>query len=482
MIRVRFAPSPTGYLHVGGARTALFNYLFAKHHEGQFILRIEDTDLERSTRESEESLLETMKWLGFQWDEGPEVGGECGPYRQSERMEIYKKVAHDLVDQGKAYEAYVYPEELERIREELLAQKRSPHYNEEMLKLFDTPERRAEYVSKGIEPVIYFKMPDKDYTIKDLIKGEVTFKKGTVGDFVILRSTGLPTYNFAVVVDDALMKITHVIRGDDHLSNTLRQLAVFEGMNYTLPEFAHVSMILGPDGARLSKRHGATSVEKYREMGYLPQSVMNYLALLSWSHPEEKEIMSMDEMIKEFTVERVNSSAAIYDEQKLRWMNGVYIRELDDDELTRHAKKYIIEAGLMDEMHFESNYKWIREAVVSLKKKIHQFDEIPEMIAVFFKEPIFRKEWADQIKEDDTDPAFIELYNTVKAADSWNIPDIYELFKQVGKRVKVNSKKFYHLLRVVLTGEEDGPELVNVIHLIGRNQMLKRLERVVDIL
>lgn len=482
MIRVRFAPSPTGYLHVGGARTALFNYLFAKHHEGQFILRIEDTDLERSTRESEESLLETMKWLGFQWDEGPEVGGECGPYRQSERMEIYKKVAHDLVEQGKAYEAYVYPEELERIREELLAQKRSPHYNEEMLKLFDTPERRAEYVLKGIEPVIYFKMPDKDYTIKDLIKGEVTFKKGTVGDFVILRSTGLPTYNFAVVVDDALMKITHVIRGDDHLSNTLRQLAVFEGMNYTLPEFAHVSMILGPDGARLSKRHGATSVEKYREMGYLPQSVMNYLALLSWSHPEEKEIMSMDEMIKEFTIERVNSSAAIYDEQKLRWMNGVYIRELDDDELTRHAKKYIIEAGLMDEMHFESNYKWIREAVVSLKKKIHQFDEIPEMIEVFFKEPIFRKEWAEQIKEDDTDPAFIELYNTVKAADSWNIPDIYELFKQVGKRVKVNSKKFYHMLRVVLTGEEDGPELVNVIHLIGRNQMLKRLERVVDIL
>ena len=190
----------------------------------------------------------------------------------------------------------------------------------------------------------------------------------------------------------------------------------------------------------------------------------------------------MEEMIKEFTIERVNSSAAIYDEQKLRWMNGVYIRELDDDELTRHAKRYIIEAGLMDETHFESNYKWVREAVVSLKKKIHQFDEIPEMIGVFFKEHIFKKEWVEQIKEDDTDPAFIELYNSVKAVDSWNIPDIYELFKQVGKRVKVNSKKFYHMLRVVLTGEEDGPELVNVIHLIGRNQMLKRLERVVDII
>lgn len=482
MIRVRFAPSPTGYLHVGGARTALFNYLFAKHNDGKFILRIEDTDLERSTAESEQSLLNTMEWLGFKWDEGPGVGGEYGPYRQSERMDIYKKVAQQLVEQGKAYEAYVYPEELEKIREELLAQKKSPHYNEEMLSQFDTSERREEYKAKGIEPVIYFKMPYKDYTINDLIKGEVTFKKGTVGDFVILRSTGLPTYNFAVVVDDALMKISHVIRGDDHLSNTLRQLAVFEGMEYPLPEFAHVSMILGPDGARLSKRHGATSVEKYQEMGYLPQSIMNYLALLSWSHPDEKEIMSMEEMVKEFTIERVNSSAAIYDEQKLRWMNGVYIRELDDDELTRYAKKYIIASGLMDETHFKSNYKWIREAVGSLKKKIHQFDEIPEKLEVFFKEPIFKKEWVQQIKDDDTDPAFIELYHQVKSADSWNIPDIYQLFKEVAKRVKVNSKKFYHMLRVVLTGEEDGPELVNVIHLIGRNQMLKRLERVVDMI
>ncbi len=480
MIRVRFAPSPTGYLHVGGARTALFNYLFAKHNNGKLILRVEDTDLERSTAESEQSLLDTMKWLGFEWDEGPETGGEYGPYRQSERMDIYKKVAHELVNKGKAYEAYVYPQELEVIREDLLSKKQSPHYNEEMLKKFDTPERRQEFQSKGLDPVIYFKMPFKDYTLNDLIKGKVTFKKGTVGDFVILRSTGLPTYNFAVVVDDASMKITHVIRGDDHLSNTLRQLAVFEGMDYPLPEFAHVSMILGPDGSRLSKRHGATSVEKYREMGYLPQSVMNYLALLSWSHPEEKEIMSMEEMIKEFTIERVNSSAAIYDEQKLRWMNGVYIRELDDDTLTRMAEKYIIEAGLMDEKSVASNYKWVKEAVVSLKKKIHQLDEIPDKITVFFKEPIFKKAWVEQIKDDDTDPAFIELYHEVKSADSWNIPDIYELFKQVTKKVKVNSKKFYHMLRVILTGEEDGPELVNVIHLIGRNQMLKRLERVVD--
>ncbi|HOO31907.1 MAG TPA: glutamate--tRNA ligase [Thermotogota bacterium] len=480
MVRVRFAPSPTGYLHVGGARTALFNYLYAKHNDGEFILRIEDTDVERSTKESEDSLIETMKWLGFQWDEGPDNGGEYGPYRQSERDEIYVKKAYELVERGLAYEAYVYPEELEHLREEMLSEKISPHYDEEMLSAFDTPERRKEYVEKGLKPVIYFKMPKKDYTLNDLIKGAVTFKEGTIGDFVILRSSGLPTYNFAVVVDDALMKITHVIRGDDHLSNTLRQLAVFEGLGFELPAFAHVSMILGPDGSRLSKRHGATSVEKYREMGYLPESVMNYLALLSWSHPDEKDIMSMDEMIKSFTIERVNSSAAIYDEQKLRWMNGVYIRELDDDVLARLAIPYIVAAGQMTQVDADANYKWVREAVVSVKKKIHQFDEVPAMIAVFFKEPTFKIEWTKQIKEDDTDPAFIELYHQVKAADSWDIPEIYNLFKRVTKAVKVSNKKFYHMLRVVLTGEEDGPELVNIIHLIGRNQMIQRLERVVD--
>jgi nondiscriminating glutamyl-tRNA synthetase len=480
MVRVRFAPSPTGYLHVGGARTALFNYLFAKHNNGKFVLRIEDTDVERSTKESENSLIETMKWLGFDWDEGPDNGGNCGPYRQSERGEIYMEKAYELVEKGFAYEAYVYPEELEQLREEMLSRKVSPHYDEEMLAAFDTPERRAEYAQKGMKPVIYFKMPKKDFKLKDMIKGEVTFKEGTIGDFVILRSSGLPTYNFAVVVDDALMKITHVIRGDDHLSNTLRQLAVFEGLGFELPEFAHVSMILGPDGSRLSKRHGATSVEKYREMGYLPESVMNYLALLSWSHPEEKEIMSMEEMIKQFTIERVNSSAAIYDDQKLRWMNGMYIRELDDDKLAKLAIPYIVAAGQMTREDADANYKWLREAVASIKKKIHQFDEVPEMISVFFEEPSFNIEWTKQIKEDDTDPAFIELYNQVKAADSWSIPDIYNLFKAVTKTVKVSNKKFYHMLRVVLTGEEDGPELVNIIHLIGRNQMIKRLERVVD--
>jgi len=482
MVRVRFAPSPTGYLHVGGARTALFNYLYAKKNDGIFVLRVEDTDQERSTRESENSLIETMKWLGLNWDEGPDCCGDFGPYRQSERMDIYKKVAHELVEKGKAYEAYIYPEELEKIREELLAKKESPHYNFDMISKFDTPERRAEYKEKGLDPVIYFRMPQKDYTVNDLIKGEITFKEGTIGDFVILRSNGMPIYNFAVAVDDAQMKITHVIRGDDHLSNTLRQLAIYEAMDYELPNFAHVSMILGPDGSRLSKRHGATAVENYREMGYLPESIVNYLALLSWSHPEGKEIMSMDEMISNFSLERVNSSAAIYDETKLRWMNGAYIRELDEDKLAEYSIPWIVKAGYMDESTAKANYKWIREAMKSIQNKLHSFDEIPEKIKVFFKDPILKTETVENVKNEGVEAGYVELLKEIQDMDSWTIEDIMPMFKRVTKNSKVKSKGFYHTLREVLTGSDSGPELMYVVHLIGRNKMLDRVERLVNAL
>ncbi len=450
--------------------------------KGKFILRVEDTDQERSTRQSEESLIETMKWLGLNWDEGPDCGGDFGPYRQSERMEIYKDVAYRLVSEGKAYEAYIYPEELENIREDLLSKKESPHYNFDMISRFDTPERRKEYTEKGLNPVIYFKMPKKDYVLKDLIKGEITFKEGTIGDFVILRSNGMPIYNFAVAVDDAMMKISHVIRGDDHLSNTLRQLAVYEAMDYELPEFAHVSMILGPDGSRLSKRHGATAVENYRDAGYLPESIINYLALLSWSHPEGKEIMTIDEMIENFSLERVNSSAAIYDETKLRWMNGAYIRELDDDTLAKYSIPWIVAGGFMDEASANANYKWIREAMKAIKNKLHSFDEIPEKITVFFKDPILKKEFVENVKKEDVESIYIELLGEIQNMDSWTTDDIMAMFKKVTKNSKQKSKSFYHTLREVLTGSDSGPELMYVVHLIGRNKMLDRIERLVDAL
>lgn len=482
MVRVRFAPSPTGFLHVGGARTALFNYLFAKNQNGKFILRIEDTDVERSTVELEVSLLQTMKWLGLDWDEGPDIGGCKAPYRQSERLDIYKKMAYRLIEKGKAYEAFVLPEELEEIRGKMLESKVSPHYTYDMISQFDTPERRADFRKKGWEPVIYFKMPQKEYVLQDRIKGSVTFKEGTIGDFVILRSAGVPIYNFAVVVDDSLMEITHVIRGDDHLSNTLRQLAIYEAYGMSIPEFAHVSMILGSDGSRLSKRHGATAVENFKEMGYLPDSIRNYLALLGWSHPQEREIMSLTEMSETFSLDRVSSNPAIFDAEKLKWMNGMYIRQLDEETLMQKAIPFIVQEGYMDEESARANGKWLKEAMKAIQKEIHQLDEIVEQLRPFFKDPVVTSDTVQFIREENLEFAFQELYKRVDGMNSWDIDTLVSSIKDIVKQMKVKAKPFYLALRLVLTGKETGAELVYVVHLLGRNKMLQRLGRVAGLL
>ncbi len=479
MIRVRFAPSPTGYLHVGGARTALFNYLFARHMKGSLVLRIEDTDLARSTSESEQSLLDTLHWLGLSWDEGPDVGGAYGPYRQSERLPMYRARAEELVKKGKAYEAYVYPEELESLRGKMLANKESSHYTKEIISAFDTPERRKEYADRGLSPVIYFQMEQKDYVLRDLIKGDVVFKTGTIGDFVILRSNGIPIYNYACVVDDAMMKISHVIRGDDHLSNTLRQLAMYEAFGFPLPEFAHVSMILGQDGARLSKRHGATSVEKYREIGYMPQSIVNYLSLLGWSHPEGKEVMELQEMIDAFELTRVSSNAAIYDETKLRWMNGHYIRNMDLDQLTREVIPFLKKAHA-DPRAVCANYKWYREAVEALRNRVHELAEFPERMEIFTKEPPIERDWLEELADQDLEPAFIMLSEKLDDLDGWKTEMVQQLFQSVLQQTKTKPRPFYKMLRKLITGTEDGPELVYVVHLLGRNEMIKRIKRVVE--
>ncbi|MBC7122929.1 MAG: glutamate--tRNA ligase, partial [Pseudothermotoga sp.] len=341
MVRVRFAPSPTGFLHVGGARTALFNHLFARHFNGTFVLRIEDTDIARSERIFEEKLMDSLRWLKIQWDEGPDIGGPFGPYRQSERLHIYREYAEKLVKENKAYRVYAYPEEIEQLRKELLSKNLPPHYTREMFDRFATRERIREYEEKGLEPAIYFSMPRKTIVHNDLIKGQVVFTEGSVGDFALLRSNGMPTYNFACVVDDMLMKITHVIRGDDHLPNTVKQLAIYEAFGVEPPQIGHVSMILGPDGKKLSKRHGATSVEEFRARGYLPEAVVNYLALLGWSPPDAQEIMSMEEMIEKFSIDRVSKNPAIFDPGKLRWMNGYYIRKADARRIVELLIPYI---------------------------------------------------------------------------------------------------------------------------------------------
>ena len=456
MVKVRFAPSPTGYLHVGGARTALFNWLFAKKEEGKFILRIEDTDVERSRPEYEERLKDALKWLGLDWDEF---------YRQSERIDLYREVAERLVKEGKAYYVYAYPEEIEKIREKLLSQGKPPHYSEEIFSEFDTPERRKEYEKKGLTPAIYFKMPRKEYSFDDVIRGRIVFKEGTIGDFAIMRSNGMPTYNFAVVVDDADMGVTHVIRGDDHLPNTLRQLALYEALGEEPPVFAHVSMILGPDGKKLSKRHGATSVEEMRERGILPQALVNYLALLGWSHPEGKEIMDIDEMIENFSLERISKNPAIFDYEKLKWMNSVYVKKLPIEELTELSKPFLLRAG------FDPDHPKISEILESVRERIKELSEIPELVDYFFRRPEVDAKFTEEEKK-----ALSEILKELESVD-WNRKNVVNVFRRVMKKHSLKPKEFFHRLRLALSGKEEGVELDRMIEILGFEEFKARIEK-----
>ncbi|HEX6176908.1 MAG TPA: glutamate--tRNA ligase, partial [Thermoanaerobaculia bacterium] len=316
-VRVRFAPSPTGHLHVGGARTAIFNWLFARHHDGTFLIRVEDTDQARSTRESEEMVLDDLRWLGLGWAEGPDVGGPHAPYRQSERVAIYRKAADDLIARDVAYRCYCSEEELEAKRKAAEAEGRPPHYD---LKCWYARKGAGED-TRAPNSAIRFHVPDDgDVTINDLIRGEVTWKKESLGDFIVVRSDGHPTYNFSVVVDDHEMEITHVIRAEEHLTNTHRQVLIYRAMGWQVPQFAHVSLILGQDRTKLSKRHGATSVSQYADDGFLPDAMVNYLTLLGWSSPDGEEIFTREELIAKFSLDRVNPAPAVFDPQKLDWL------------------------------------------------------------------------------------------------------------------------------------------------------------------
>ena len=480
MVRTRFAPSPTGYLHVGGARTALFSYLYAKRHGGEFVLRIEDTDVERSTRESEESLIDDLKWLGFEWEEGPNVGGPHGPYRQSERLDIYTSYAEKLVEEGKAYKVYAESEEIEKLREKLISNSQTPHYTREMLESLVSPEEVERRKKTGEKPAIYFAMERKDRVLKDLVKGDVHFGSDSMGDFAILRSNGLPIYNFAVVVDDALMEITHVIRGDDHLSNTVKQMALYEALDFEMPEFAHLSTILGPDRTRLSKRHGSTSVSEYRQRGYLPQAMINYLALLGWSHPELKEIVDMKELVEKFDFDRVSKNPAVYDEKKLTWMNGQYIRKLSDDEFYSTAKPFLV-PNVLSEEEYSASRKWVTAALSSVKNEVEVLTQIPEKLKVYFEVPSVNEELQKSLEENGTVVAFKELQSAYESMDEWTPQSVLEVTKLVTKETKVKGKDFYHPLREILTGKTSGPDLVNLIFLLGRENVISRLRKFLEV-
>lgn len=475
MKRVRFAPSPTGYLHLGNARTALFNYLFAKHEGATFVLRIEDTDLERSKKEYEEMLIEDLKWLGIEWDEGPDKGGEFGPYRQSERLDIYKEYVNKLLENGDAYYCYCTEEELEKEREKAIAEGRPYRYSGKCRNL--TPMQRREYEEKGIKPTVRFKVPDKTVVFEDIIRGHVEIDTKEFGDFVIVRQDGMPVYNFVVVVDDALMKITHVIRGEDHLSNTPKQIVIYEALGFDIPQFAHLPIILGEDRTKLSKRHGAVSVRALKDEGYLSEAVFNALSLLGWHPRDEREILSKDEIFRQFKLEEVNKSPAIFDRAKLRWMNGVYIREiLDTDELTKRAVEFFEGFG------YKADFEYYKKVIEAIKDSIETLMDIKERARVFFvDEFMFDEEIVKEVRQDENFYKVIQsFYEKIKERDKLSKEDFKEISKEIQKELGVKGKALFHPLRIALTGESSGVGLDLVVDVIGIEKVKFRLKRFLE--
>ncbi|BAI80540.1 glutamyl-tRNA synthetase [Deferribacter desulfuricans SSM1] len=480
-VRVRFAPSPTGHIHVGNVRTALFNYLFAKHNNGKFILRIEDTDLERSTKESENLIYEDLQWLGLDWDEGPIKGGDYGPYRQTERFDIYKKYVDKLLEEGKAYKCFCSKEELEEKKERALKEGKPPRYNGKCRNLNENQIEELE--KKGVKPSIRFKVEDEDVVVNDLIKGEITFNTDAFGDFIIVRPDGTPVYNFVVVIDDALMKITHVIRGDDHLSNTPKQVLIYKALGFDIPYFAHIPMILGPDHSKLSKRHGDTSVNQFREKGYLPEALFNYLALLSWSHPEEKEILSKDELIKSFTLDRVSKSAAVFDFEKLKWINGIYIRNKDIKELTKLCIPFLLKSGLIDEDFINTSFNRLANMVESIRDNLEVLSDVTKYIGVYFKmETDFDDATKEILSYETTKPVLETFKKNIENLEILDVDNYKSIIKAVQKETGAKGKKLFMAIRVGVSGKIKGPELDKLVINLGKNEVINRINKILDML
>jgi nondiscriminating glutamyl-tRNA synthetase len=476
-VRVRFAPSPTGYVHVGNARTALFNWLFARHHGGVFALRIEDTDVERSKEEYETQLLDDLRWFGLDWDEGPDKGGPFGPYRQSERREIYAQHAEKLIAQGRAYYCFCSAEQLEAERQEALKAGRQPRYSGRCRKL--PPEEAARRKAAGEPAAVRLKIEESSFSWSDLVHGPTTFSSEVIGDPILVRSDGNPAYNYAVVIDDHLMEITHVIRGDDHISNTPRQLAVYRALGWQPPEFAHLSTILGADRTRLSKRHGATSLESFRQMGILPEALRNYLALLGWSPGDGKtEILSPQELIEQFSLDHVTKSPAVFDSDKLYWLNRHYMKECPPRRLVELAALFLKEEGYLtaDECRNPEALAWLRRVLDAVLKNIRFLAELPEAARLIFEFDAERARATPEFQEPVANPAAREVLNAfiprILAENNLTYESFREITKAVQKETGKKGKDLFHPIRVALTGETSGPELEKLIPIFEEGSKL----------
>lgn len=479
-VRVRFAPSPTGPLHIGGARSALFNWLFARKHGGSLMVRIEDTDLERSSRESEDNILNALTWLGLDWDEGINKGGDYGPYRQTERLNTYTEAAQKLIAQGQAYYCYCTEDELEAERQACMAIGEMPGYSGKCRNLSEEDRTRFEF--EGRRKAIRFRVPENENVIvEDLVRGDVVFESNGIGDYVIVKSDGIPTYNFAVVMDDALMEITHVVRGEEHLSNTPRQLLIYQALNLKVPAFAHVSLILGRDRSKMSKRHGSTSIEAYQSQGYLPEALVNFLVLLGWSPEGEQEIFTLNELVENFSLDRVAKNPAVFDVDKLNWINGHYIRQSPVERITDMAIPFLREAGYISGEVSSDTYQWLKLVVTSVQEYLPFVAEINKYVGIYFDDHVvMENQEAGEILKDKDIPVVMEAFRRkIAEMEVLNPENTKALLKSLTKELKLGGKKVYMPIRVALTGQTHGPELYYMIPILGRDRILVRLAQTV---
>jgi glutamyl-tRNA synthetase len=508
-VRVRFAPSPTGFLHIGSVRTALFNYLFAKKNEGVFILRIEDTDKERSKPEFEKDIFESLKWLGIEWDEGPDRGGNYGPYRQSERGEIYKKYLEKLLSDGKAYFCFCSQEDLETMKQYKLSIGQTPKYNGKCKNL---PKETVEKYLKENKPyVIRFKVEEKKVEFEDLIRGKIEFDASLIEDFIIAKNFTTPLYNFACVVDDFEMKISHVIRAEEHIPNTPKQILIQEALGFPRPQYAHIPLILGPDRTKLSKRHGATSISEYKKQGYLPEAIINFMALLGWNPGDNREFFSMNSLIKEFSLEKVQKAGAVFNIKRLDFLNGFYIRQKSIEKLTELCLPYLIEANLIRPEFEETqyppaygakeivqtfkicqteenvNFEILKKIVSLYQQRLKKISEIVELTDFFFKRELeYKKDllrWKE-MNDGEISQAIDKLENLFSKIENenWNKENLEKILMEEAKKFAENIGKEagdrgYLLwpLRVALTGKEASAGPFEIAEILGKEKTLKRI-------
>ncbi|UBH15285.1 glutamate--tRNA ligase [Macrococcus armenti] len=478
-VRVRYAPSPTGFLHIGNARTALFNYLFARHHGGDFVIRIEDTDTARNVEGGEASQLKFLKWLGMDWDESIDKDGGYGPYRQSERADIYNPIIEKLLAEDKAYRCYMTSEELEREREAQLARGEMPRYGGKHAHL--TEEEEAALIAEGRQPSIRIRVPkDKTYTFNDMVKGEVSFDSNGIGDWVIVKKDGIPTYNFAVAIDDHFMEITHVIRGDDHISNTPKQMMVYEALGYDIPTFGHMTLIVNEARKKLSKRDGSIIqfIEQYHDLGYLPEALFNFIGLLGWSPEGEEEIFTKEQFIEMFDEKRLSKSPAFFDKQKLAWINNQYMKMKDLDTVFEMTLPHMKKAELVSAQPTEEELAWAKALVGLYQEQMSYAGEIVELSELFFRDEIELGEAETEVVNGEQVPELAQnLIQQLEVLETFDAASIKGAIKAVQKETGIKGKNLFMPIRVMVTGQMHGPELPNTLELLGKDRVIARVNK-----